>query len=322
MNAMDHRLPYRLFALLLVFSLVKSDRAEVKPQNNGVKALREAIWTGKSAGKFIMWTTADLEIQDSNRKEEFWSQLVRHDFMNFAASAQEKVNGRPNVDDCNYQRSFALLSVVGSLVNFKDDYYVDCGGAHPAIYSRFTAVELANRSAPVYSGNNQEDGPLHVDLTRSTRAVKLTDYFPESEVLDALSGDPLIKTVLFGRPTSIEQFNKSLADKKLIIASCSFHLNLDFLTRFVFHHVEDMRVAVRISLSPVGSACQTQMAQLGLLLPIPEKLRDSFALAVLRKEGFLSVDAKKISRGKITHFEFKTGKGIIHMGPMGAPLPR
>jgi hypothetical protein len=68
-------------------------------------------------------------------------------------------------------------------------------------------------------------------------------------------------------------------------------------------YVEKGRVAVRISV-PYGSEIHRgQYTQLGILLPIPPRLRQALAAAANRQAGFLMQDAPKLTRGQTSHFD-------------------
>jgi hypothetical protein len=64
---------------------------------------------------------------------------------------------------------------------------------------------------------------------------------------------------------------------------CDMELGWNMLDSFAFHHIEGEKVAVRIGLSNVCSAANGMFTQLGLLMPIPQKLKTLLQEAASRK---------------------------------------
>src|SRR5512138_2190535 len=74
------------------------------------RAAEQPIWSGTSAGYAIQWTTADLSARPTaGAAGAVFSarQMARQDFANI-----EKESDTP----CEYERTFKLLSVVGSII--------------------------------------------------------------------------------------------------------------------------------------------------------------------------------------------------------------
>jgi hypothetical protein len=153
------------------------------------------IWRGRSGGIDIWWTTVDLYYQDDSGVKGIWGTLARKDFEDFDASLREDARAGEKMD-CDYNREFEVLSVVGSLVSFAD-YYADfCrGGAHPGADIRFTTIDLKKAGELLYARGKDASG-MDVDLKESGKVIKLTDYFPEEEILRTLLDDAVVKRAL------------------------------------------------------------------------------------------------------------------------------
>jgi hypothetical protein len=268
-----------------------------------------AIWTGKSGGFAIRWTTADLQARSLKRPGRLIfsaAQLSRRAFQTFISP--------PNLDGSEeritYERQFTLLSVVGSIVSLRDELYYNIQpSAHPGLEIRFTAIDLAKPGA-VPDPWATEEG---FSLKKSGKVAKLTDYFPEKEVLKALLNDAIIQETLGGEsPSSLAKLFKLLKDRRIEINGVPYLLPRDWLTRFAFHHLQGNKVAVRLGLPSAGGAARGLHAELGLLLPIPPALKKSLTLAASGKEGFLMADRKKLAGKGVTRIAFSIdGKGKV-----------
>jgi hypothetical protein len=284
-------------------------RSAAPPDTTG-----EIIWSGESADIVIQWTTADLYTRAASGTERIWRPLVQKGFEDFVVL----MNGDPSEGErqtirCSYERRFRLLSVVGTVASFEDQYGDDCGGAHPSSETRFTTVDLSRPGEVRYA--REEDTPMmNVDLSNLGKVVKLTDFFSEQDVLRALLADPVVKRALASlnnpvQPKTLAELPELFAGNFYALGDTGFELRPDFLTRFVLHHVEGDQVAVRIGLPPHSGANSTQHQQIGLLLPIPESLRQQLSLADSRQQGFLMVDASRVAGNRTTTFRPRTGDG-------------
>lgn len=286
-------------------------------------SIEKTIWKGESGGMPIEWTTVDLYAQSAAGTESVFAPLVKKGFEDFAAvqvegdqpeTAQTIKQGQ--VEGCEYGRDFEVLSVVGTLVSFEDQYHDHCGGSHPSADTRFTTVDLAKPGQVLYA-RGKDTPMMNVDPANLGKVVKLTDYFAEQNILRALLADPVIKKALANldasvSPQTLTELIELCAKDDYELGDSGFELRPDFLTRFAFHHVEGDKVAVRIGLPPHYGANRTQHQQLGLLLPIPPALQQPFALAATRQEGFLMKDAPKIAGNQATKFNFRMSKSMAH----------
>ncbi len=249
-------------------------------------ASSQTIWQGKSGGFNIHWTQKDITATKGG-KVVFSAEkaLARKDFekayLDYANEGYRIVE---------YHRTLTLLSVVGTIASMKDIFEE---GGQTLIYgdSKITTVNLANLD----------------------KVVSLIDFFGESVILKALLADPLIQEALVEvntttPPSTLDALYQVL-DKAPNIASgddCYFRLSKDFLTQFAFHHIDKDRVAVRIALSPAMHGCQSEQAQLGIYLPIPNKLKSALKKAQKGQAGKLMNNLQKIAKEQQTTIYFST----------------
>lgn len=289
---------------------IKPKPAGAKPGSSQGQKTQPVIWTGKSGGFEIRWTTADIQARPLNQPDRLVfsaARLAHRGFQTFISP--------PNLDGSEervtYERKFTLLSVVGSIISLKDELYYNIQpSAHPGLETRFTAIDLAKSGEVVYVSPPEAD-LFELDLAKLGKVAKLTDYFPEEEVLKALLNNAIIQEEYGGEsPQSLAELLTLL--KGLLINEIPYLFPRDFLTRFAFHHPEGENVAVRLGLPSVGGAARGLHAELNLLLPIPPALKKSLTLAASGKEGFLMEDQRKVAGdgGTVIHLaiEGKTSK--------------
>ncbi|MCK5522309.1 MAG: LysM peptidoglycan-binding domain-containing protein [Thiomargarita sp.] len=243
------------------------------------------IWHGASGNLNIHWTQTDITATAKNKILFSALTLAKKDFE--ADFLADHSLGKDN--PCEYERSFTLLSVVGSIASLEDAEYTFCqGAAHPSIETKFTAIDLA----------------------KSGQTVKLTDFFAESDILNALLADGVINTALENAgaktPTTLTGLYEALEWTNMMVKNCEYYLPENFLTRFAFHHLKGNQVAMRLHLSPIAHVCQSTNIQLGFYLPIPSTLKVDINKAKRRKAGFLMKQSKKIADKKSTKLSFST----------------
>ncbi len=262
------------------------------------------IWSGHSGEFDLRWTTADLYLTSVTQKtERIFTPLVEQGFRDFATLLAENPKDEQNLKKCSYQRRFSILSVVGNLLTFRDEYSDYCGGAHPSTDQRLTTIDLRKKEALSYK-HSGEMPLLFVDVNNRGKIVALTDYFPESQILSALLKDPGIKEAITNGPSpkNISQLLELLEEQNFELKVDDFYARLppDFLTRFVFYHADDKTVTIRIGLSPSSQAGHALEKHLSLVLATPEELKEPLALALSRQQGFMMRDAAVVIGGKTT----------------------
>ena len=279
----------------------------ISPQ--GEKAAH-TIWAGESGGFAIRWTTADIQAQPLKGPDRLVfsaAQLARRDFQTFISP--------PNLDGSEghitYERKFTLLSVVGSIISFRDElYYYVQPSAHPGGETRYTAIDLAKPGEAVYVSPPEAD-PFELDLAKLGKVAMLTDYFPEKEVVRALQKNALMQEALAGESLRSPAELRTLLEGPLI-AGIPYSIPPDLFTRFVFHHLEGTKVAVRLGLPSASGAARYAHAGQNLLLPIPPALKKPLTLASSGKEGFLMADQKKLAGKGFTLISFSfEGQGRV-----------
>lgn len=268
------------------------------------------IWKGKMESYELRWTTQDLYVESPAGTEGLWRSFIERGFEDFQnASLKTRARGTQNIESCTYERRLTLLSVVSTLVSFADEYGDFCGGAHPSEDVRFTTVDISKPGSISYV--HEGSTPLlKIDMANnSSRVVKLTDYFSDHQILEALLADKLIKEALKTFevkfvPNDLSQLLEILAEHQYALGASGLVLSPDFLTRFAFHHLIGNSVSIRISLSSASSANQAEREQIGLLLPIPQGLASALRSSSTRHEGFLMKDANVVSHGGATAYNF------------------
>lgn len=270
----------------------------------------KSIWRGNSGGVEIDWTTADLFSRSGGNIEKIFQPVAEKGHEEFLADLNGATPTKGQNHNCEYRRDFEVLSIAGSLVSFQDTEYSDCGGAHPTTETRFTAVDLKREGSVPY----QYGETIDVDMNQPGKVVKLTDYFQESDILNALLADPVIGEAL--KEAGVSTPPKTLAALPEVFAKNGYlikgelSLRPDFLTRFAFHHLEGDMVAVRLNLPSIAFGYRSK--QIGLLLPVPAVLKQPLASAASGEEGFLMGSAPQSIRKQLTRFAFKIGAGAGH----------
>lgn len=300
----------RIFVCLIVVAIAILCGVSISPTQSAtgfvtrpitgaeLNGAQRMIWTGRSAGFTIQWSTTDINARRAGGALLFSAKsLAQTGFKEFRDINTDSTTGQ--ADKCVYQRNFTLLSVVGSIISFRDNNYSSCEGeAHPAGETRYTAIDLVKPGAVSYKDE------MEFDLNDPGKAVKLTDIFDETDIFNALRADSLVKEAFADSPSQprslnelVESFGGQVSDKHC------YSVDRDMFTRFAFHHLENGKVAVRLGFSGAGP-CREYLTEIGILLPIPPSLKTALAQAESGKEGFLMKDLKKISNGHTTKLSF------------------
>ena len=304
-----------LKAITLMLLAASLPTPAARPNENSQREVRQkitgrSIWKGVSAGFQIEWTTSDLFSTSGETVETIFRSLAKRGYEEFEADINrtDHTKGAP-LNNCDYRRDFKVRSIVGSLITFEDTEYSDCGGAHPSTDMRFTLIDLS-RPGEVFYG--QGDNAMDADLQKPGKVVKITDYFAESDLLNALLADRVIKRALTkagvsSLPQTLSALPEMFAKNDYVLNDTELSLRPDFLTRFAIHHLEGDMVALRLHLPSIAFAYRSR--QIGLLLPIPAKLRQPLALAATGQEGFLAGEPPSGINNQFTRFAFKIGAG-------------
>ena len=245
----------------------------------------ETIWSGTAGSFQWRWTTSELLARSSSTGREVFS----------AASFEKRSN--PTLKETTEQPwegylecTIKPLSIVGSIASYERDYYWE-GGAHPSGSTDFVSV----------------------DVTNPGQRLSLTDLFTDAAVLKALLADKIVSDTLkrnhvTGTPRSTAQLVNLLNGKSFGgDDNGQFAFTKDLLARFALHHVEGDWVAVRLNVSWNYEVYRFTSTQIGILLPVPARLRGPLTRAGAREQGFLMPNAKKLA-GNRTTMLFTMGK--------------
>jgi hypothetical protein len=264
------------------------------------------IWQGRSAGLSVRWTTSDVSIRGGagaplysvrrtigaeydkiEREQDTWNaEVIGGDDPGLDADrANLKSHGVPY---CGVDDQVRVLSVVGAIVSVREDKTAYCVPmAHPWGGASYMAI----------------------DAHRPQKPASLLDWFPDAEVRKALLADKLVGQAIAGM-----HVRGPLRSSHAIVTSiagwsgdCTYGFDAAMLSHFAFHHLEGDKVAVRIGLSHGCEAARGSLVQLGLLLPIPQALRQPLKDAEARRSGFLMKDQQAVSKGAFTALSFGTG---------------
>lgn len=218
-------------------------------------------WRGTCGGYRWQWTSTDVTAVPTSGRGSF--SLKRHLFP-----------GPPSSDDLEGLTFLGVTvqprSLVGPYLSYREDRYWQ-GGAHPSGSIGYHVIDVRNPK----------------------RAVALTDLFPQAQVRDALWNDPVVRKVLNkegvrSRPATAAALVAALELKSFGgEEGMTYQFTGDFLRQFAFHHLEGNRVAVRLNVPWGAEIYRFRNTEIGILLPIPERLRIPLARAAAGREGFL-----------------------------------
>src|SRR5262249_39810909 len=203
----------------------------------------------------------------------------------------------PASSQCTRTSQVSVLSIVGTILSLRTTTTTACEReAHPSGETSVIALDLAG-----YAAADRK--------TEAAKAVKLTDYFPDSTVFEALRQDTLVRNAMQSggsRPANLTQLLAALASAPPVMDDkLCYSFPDDLLFRFAFHHQEGGRVAVRLGL-PGAGPCRENLTQIGLLLPAPQTLSSAISLAATRKAGFLMQESGSIAKARATSITFAT----------------
>lgn len=269
-----------LLLLILATSFVTRAEAQTSvpiPTGEKRNTSKSVYWTSRSGGYIYRWTGQDLTATNASTKKTVFSvvQALKKEFGNPTPDDADTIDARDH-----YEVSFLPLSVVGSLLSYERDDYWD-GGAHP-------------------SGN---ESFVTVDMRKPTRPVRLTDLFPPEQIRQALLNDSIVRRVLkrekITPPATLDGLVKALANKYFGgDEDYMYSFPEGMLESFAFHHVENDKVAVRFLMPHGGEVYRFQNTQLGILLPIPARLKPALTKAAANKSGALMQSLRRTTKDR------------------------
>lgn len=162
-------------------------------------------------------------------------------------------------------------------------------GAVVAIAGRYVST-YTNTQDNCFAGPNVVLAFSTLDLDQRGKPVSLLDLFTEKQVYQALMNDKFVAKVIAGqtRPTTLDGLFALYNRGK---SGCTT-LERETLTNFALYALQGNQVAVRLGLPYLPSIdnCTWGLDQLGLLLPVPERLRAPLQEA--QQNGTLMVKLK------------------------------
>ncbi|PIQ28679.1 hypothetical protein COW36_12090 [bacterium (Candidatus Blackallbacteria) CG17_big_fil_post_rev_8_21_14_2_50_48_46] len=222
-------------------------------------ATPKRFWSGHNLGFQLEFSSDDLRVKAGK-------QPAKTLFDAFPAPDPEM--------PCTHSRSLRPLSWVGPYFSYQQEDYWSCKGtAHPGAATNFQAI----------------------DLRKPGKALRLTDLFPDAEVLKALLAEPVIAKTLAEAKIAPRFKNTEalLAQLNELNGECLYSFGKDMLEHFSFHHLQASQVAVRIGLMHGCEAARGHLTQLGILLPVPASMTTYLQQSQAGKAGFLMAWAEK-----------------------------
>ncbi|HEX6745695.1 MAG TPA: hypothetical protein VF092_00165 [Longimicrobium sp.] len=250
---------------------------------------QQAIWRGRSGGFDVAWTERDITARRASDGALVFSarRVADAEWAKMASDHDDEVPVR------EFEMKYRLMSVVGSIVSLEEANYCDCGGAHPILWTRFVAYDLARGTVA------------------RPHEVRATDLVPERELLRALMADRLVRQAMDSAHVrsfaSLAAMVEALKTHEIQPPGddCTYGVGEDFAQEFAFHHLEAGRAAMRFSLSHYVEICRGRMIQLGVLVAPNARLLPDLQAADARRAGFLMKDARTIGRNRQTVFNYQ-----------------
>ena len=235
-------------------------------------------WSGDAGSFRWKWTKSDLTAKSSSKGTIAFSALA------FEKQTSEYLKDRKTNPSKDYfEVSIRPLSVVGNITSYERDYYWE-GGAHPSGSIDYVTM----------------------DASRPSHPLKLNDLFPESDILKALLADRVVhgtleRNKIAADPKTTSELVTLLSGKTFGgVNNEQFQFEKDLLSRFAFYGVEGNRVAARLNVSWSFEVFHFSTTQIGILLPIPSRLKSALTDAQSRRHGFLMRDSNRLASGRKT----------------------
>ena len=193
------------------------------------------------------------------------------------------------IEMCTKTVDATELSKVGPLLSLQKDVDMMCpGAAHPSNDHDFKTIDVRNQ-----------------------KELEITDIFKPEDVYKALMNDQLVKTALNSadsHPKNYYELKAALSHDDgipVLDSKAPYRLDRKLFSEFAFHHLDGGNVAVRLKTEQVGGADRNLITQIGILLPIPESMKGTFASADKGQAGqFLMKDSARLGKHSTQHFEF------------------
>ncbi len=299
-----------------------SERASPSyPTNNQVSVLETPLteemyssntdelikWSQTIGRNFFVWDGKDLFVKSetSSKKLGVFSRIAENYCLASRKGAEK---------NCFCGNSMGPIAIVGSIVAVDHESDFSCQGSY--LSWRFASFDLEKLGDLNYSLPEELNSSEPVRSPKG-KLVSLEELFSDEDIFSAfMANEPISEMIaeainerkLEAKPKDLIGLTKFLTRENTIFLDGFFQLEKDYLTRFVFHHIEGEKVAVWISLTPNSHVGQANHEHLEIFLPIPEKFRNPLLLAEAGKEGFLMKDAAKFVGTSHTEFDFDGSK--------------
>jgi hypothetical protein len=250
----------------------------------------EIIWEGSYKDVAYKWTTKDFYIKHQSGKEEkLLTPYVKDTFT-------ERVNVGDKSSKCKRYFRFNILSVVGTIISIKMDAFSACDYADSE--EKLITVDIGK------SGDFYDTSSGEIDLSKSSRVVKLTELYTDEELFQALIVLPEIqRTLEFAdknkNPQNLPELLTAIDSVGVDgIDNTGHKLTNISWSSFAFYKVTDGKVTIEVELQP--STSSPSHPHLALQLPISPKLKEIIESANTRQLGFLAEDIQSITKGQKT----------------------
>jgi hypothetical protein len=263
---------------------------EVKTTPLPIREDVKTDWIQTIKGNSFSWNGKDLFLTERDGNKVGILSKIANNYCRIRQVGEEK--------DCYCGNFIRPVSVVGSIVGIDHTSNFSCQGSY---YSwRYASFDIEKSGDYNYITTDAENSSEPFRLPDG-KLLSLTELFSEPDVFNMLMRNQIIANSINEainskkisvKPNNLKELSSffRLPTTRLLD---DFQLEKDYLTRFVFHHIQDERVAVWISLTPSSHVGQANQEHIEILLPISDNLRESFLRAEIKESGFLMKDADK-----------------------------
>lgn len=336
---------YKLLAIFFAISLLvscsvkatKSVEINKSNQTNNKNPIQEIdlipetfkneklIWKGESGDYQIHWTEKDIYIEKGGKTKKLFTDLAKkHYDINFKYKTDyseklQKFIRTKEFNSCLISMNGQITSLAGNFLTLEIEEYYMCGVVQ--YYTTWVVFDLDNLDKAGFEKFNK-------DGYARAYGIKITDIFDDQKVLAELLKNKEIKESIgaiekdFQPKSTLELLqwfqdkeeeyrdpdikNKSFTGEDIFFENVNgSSLNKRALTEFNFERIENSKVVVRLGLEP--NYKQHGNDSIEIELEIPEKLKQQFKQANLRKKGFLG---SELFKNEFSIIDFENGKEI------------
>ncbi len=275
-----------------IFENIKMKQSETKAINKEETInpkIEEVLWEGENTDYKFILTTQDLYIESSKRKESLFSDYSKEVSNNLNSSFKEN-------DECELRFRFHPMSIVETLIAFEQETMIVCFNNYenPGREVRWITIDISKKEPIPFTISNG------IDLEKTGRLAKLTDYFSDDIILEQLLLNMQIKSIVEANPSkkiksTLELF--SLMKGEGIGKNNIYSLTRESFLGFVIDRVEGDNVIVKLQLIPIGRRDLVDFIEISL--PISDKLSACLKEKELQKKNLLAIDSNKVVKKDI-----------------------